>query len=53
MLAGQVITGGAVSRTTRTRNVQVLRLLQLSVAVQVTVVEPTGNPLPERGEQTT
>lgn len=52
-LVGQVIVGGVVSRVARTRNVQVVRLVQSSIAVQVTVVLPTGNTLPETGEQTT
>ena len=42
-----------MSRTTLTRKVQVLRFVQSSVAVQVTVVLPTGNGLPDGGEQTT
>ena len=41
-----------MSRTTLTRKVQVLRFVQSSVAVQVTVVLPTGNGLPDGGEQT-
>lgn len=46
-------TGGVVSRVTRTRNVQVVRFVQSSVAVQVTVVVPTGNKLPDAGTQAT
>lgn len=42
-----------MSRATETVNVQVLRLVQLSVAVQVTVVVPRGNVLPDGGEQVT
>jgi hypothetical protein len=53
MFDGHWITGGVVSRVTRTRNVQVVRLVQSSVAVQVTVVVPTGNRLPEAGAQAT
>ena len=45
--------GGTVSRTTLMRKVQVVRLVQSSVAVQVTVVLPTTNALPDGGEQTT
>lgn len=45
--------GGVVSRTTLIRKVQVLRFVQSSVAVQVTVVLPTGNGLPDDGEQAT
>lgn len=46
-------TGGVVSRVTRTRKVQGVRLSQSSVAVQVTVVVPTGNRVPGAGEQVT
>jgi hypothetical protein len=46
--AGQVIVQGI----TLTRNEQVFVLLLLSVAVQVTVVVPTGKQKPEAGEQT-
>ena len=53
MLLGQVITGGVVSVFTVTVNAQVLRLAQASVAVQVTVVVPAGNKLPDAGEQVT
>src|SRR5947207_4782881 len=42
MFAGQVITGGCVSRTI-TRCWQVAMLPLLSVAVQVTRLVPTGN----------
>ena len=42
-----------MSRTTLTRKVHVLRFVQSSVAVQVTVVLPTGNALPDGGAQTT
>ena len=42
-----------MSRVTRTRKVQAVRLVQSSVAVQVTVVLPTGNKLPDGGEQVT
>ena len=52
-LLGQVMEGGVVSRVTRTKNVQVVRLVQSSVAVQVTVVLPRGNRLPDGGEQVT
>ena len=46
------MTGAFVSRTTMTSNVQ-LRLVrpQLSVAKQTTARTPTGNRLPEAGEQ--
>jgi len=47
------MTGGVVSRLTVTVNVQVVRLVQLSVAVQTTVVVPTGKGLPEAGEHVT
>ena len=43
------MTGGASSICTVTVNVQLLWLVQLSVAVQVTVVAPTGKKLPEGG----
>ena len=42
-----------MSRVTRTRNVQAVWFVQLSVAVQVTVVLPNGNTLPDAGEQAT
>ena len=45
--------GGCASRATVTVNVQVVRLVQLSVAVQTTVEVPRGNALPEGGEQVT
>jgi hypothetical protein len=45
--------GGVVSRATVTVNVQVARLVQSSVAVQVTVVVPSGNGLPDGGEHVT
>jgi hypothetical protein len=48
----QTITGGVVS-TTVTVNVQELRFVCASVAVQVTIVEPRGKVLPLAGEQTT
>ena len=51
-LVGQIIVGGVVSRLTVTVNVQVLRLVQLSVAVQTTTVVPKGNRLPDGGVQT-
>ena len=50
MLAGQTIVGNSVSFTV-TVNVQVDWFPDESVAVQVTVVFPTGNTLPEGGEQ--
>jgi hypothetical protein len=50
MSAGQVIVGFCVSLTT-TRNVQFVLLLQPSVAVQVTVLVPLGNVLPDAGTQ--
>ena len=53
MLLGQVMTGGVLSRTTVTVNVQVLRFVQSSVAVQVTLVVPIGNELPDAGVQVT
>ena len=53
VFGGQVIVGGCVSRATVTVNVQVVRLVQLSVAVQLTVVVPRGNVLPDGGEQST
>jgi hypothetical protein len=51
-LVGQIREGGVASRLTVTVNVQVLRLVQLSVAMQVTVVLPNGKALPEGGVQT-
>jgi hypothetical protein len=53
MFDGHWITGGVVSAFTVTMNVQVLRLVQSSVAVQVTIVVPTGNKLPDAGIQAT
>ena len=53
MLEGHWMTGGVVSRVTRTRNVQVVRFVQSSVAVQVTVMLPSGNKLPDAGEHVT
>ena len=50
MSAGQVITGVSVSLTV-TINVQVSALPAGSVAIQVTVVVPTGNTEPEAGLQ--
>ena len=52
-LVGQRITGGWVSRWTVTVNVQVLRLVQSSVAVQTTTVVPDGKRLPDGGTQET
>jgi hypothetical protein len=52
-LPGQVMAGGVTSRATVTVNVQVVRLVQSSVAVQVTVVVPGGNSEPEGGEHVT
>ena len=51
--AGTEMTGGSLSAcvVTDTRNVAVATLLLASVAVQVTVVEPTGNVLPDAGAQ--
>src|SRR5437763_472906 len=46
-------TSGAPSGFTVTWNVQVAELPQLSLAVQVTIVVPIGNVLPEGGLQTT
>ena len=53
IFAGHVITGGVVSRTTVTVNVQVALFPKASVAVQVTVVVPTGNGDPDAGTQMT
>jgi uncharacterized alkaline shock family protein YloU len=50
---GQVMAGGVTSRATVTVNVQVVRFVQSSVAVQVTVVVPGGNSEPDGGEQVT
>jgi len=52
MFAGQVIVGGCVSFTV-TVNVQVAVLPTASVAVDVTVVVPTGKKLPDAGVLTT
>jgi hypothetical protein len=51
MLLGQVITGGVVSRITRTWNEHWLVLPQSSRAVQFTVVSPTGSGVPTGGTQ--
>jgi hypothetical protein len=52
MSAGTVRTGGVVStRLTVTWNEPEVELPWESVAVQLTVVVPTGNVLPEAGEQ--
>ena len=53
MFDGHWMTGGVVSAFTVTVKLHVLRLVQSSVAVQVTVVVPTGNSFPELGSQTT
>ncbi len=53
VLGGQLMLGGCVSRATVTVKVHVVRLVQLSVAVQVTVEVPRGNALPDGGEQVT
>jgi hypothetical protein len=53
MLAGQVMAGGVTSRATVTVKVQVVRLVQSSVAVQVTVVVPGGKRLPAGGKHVT
>ena len=52
MLELQVILGGRVSLTV-TPNVQLLELFRLSLAVQVTLLVPSRNPVPEGGTQTT
>jgi hypothetical protein len=53
MLAGvPLMTGAAVSRTV-TVKVAVAVLLRVSSAVQVTVVVPRGNVLPDAGAQLT
>jgi hypothetical protein len=49
MLPGQVIVQG----DTVTVNVQLLVLIEASVAVQVTVVVPSGKPDPDGGVQLT
>ncbi len=51
MFEGHWMTGGVVSALTVTVNVQVLRLVQSSVAVHVMVLAPTGNRVPEAGLQ--
>ena len=48
MLGGQIITGGSVS-TTVTVKLQLAVSPAASVAVQVTVVVPTGKVEPEAG----
>jgi hypothetical protein len=50
--AGQLVVGFSVSLTV-TENVQLAVWLDVSVAVQVTVVDPLGNAVPEAGEQPT
>ena len=50
---GHWIVGGVPSPFTVIVNVQVLRLLQSSVAVQLTVLVPMGNKLLEAGVQVT
>ena len=50
---GQVTTGGVTSRTTVTGNEHVVVLPRLSVAVQFTVVTPTGNGPGDGGTQVT
>ena len=50
---GHWMTGGVVSRATVTVKVQVVRLVQSSVAVQVTVVVPSEKNVPDAGEQVT
>ncbi len=45
--------GGVASPFTVTVNVQLLRFVQSSVAVQVTCVVPMGNRLPDAGLQST
>jgi hypothetical protein len=52
MFEGQVIVGGWLSLTV-TVNLQTVELLEVSVAVQVTVVTPFGNVEPEAGLHTT
>ena len=52
MLDGQVMRGGMVSRTV-TVKLQELLLPRPSVAVQFTVVVPSGKRLPDGGLQTT
>lgn len=48
--AGQLIVGGCVSRIVTVKEHDAVLPLE-SVAVQVTVVTPTGNTAPEGGEQ--
>jgi hypothetical protein len=50
MLAGQLMAGGCVSMTV-TVNEQVAVWLEVSVAVQVTVVVPFGKTDPDAGTQ--
>jgi len=50
MLAGHVIAGGCVSLTV-TVNWQLAVWLEVSVAVQVTVVVPFGKTVPDAGAQ--
>jgi hypothetical protein len=52
IFVGQITVGGVVSRLTVTVKVQVLRLVQLSVAMHDTVDVPKGNTLPDGGVQT-
>ena len=51
-LVGQVIVGAVVSRTVTVKLQEMSRPLE-SVALQVTVVGPSGNVLPEAGVQVT
>jgi hypothetical protein len=50
MLAGQLTFGASLSRTMTVKE-QLPILPELSVAVQVTVVIPLGNAVPEAGVQ--
>lgn len=50
---GHWMLGGVTSRATVTVNVQVARLVQSSVAVQTTVLVPSGKGLPDAGKQET
>lgn len=52
MFAGQVMAGGMLSLTV-TVKVHIAMLLEVSFAVQVTVVVPLGKLLPEAGKQVT
>jgi hypothetical protein len=52
MFAGTVITGAEVSLTVTVNDLVEVRWFE-SVAVHVTVVVPTGKPLPEAGTQLT